>query len=199
MEQLYRRLSAKSRHADFPLEKPTCRFFAGKADTSIFHWKSRHVDFSLKKADTSILVEKGHTSGLNLNYYYLSWDPLTLDNRSVLYLYVFSDIVSSIIHLSNWSFFNQEKISGPTCPLLQPKIDVSAFSTENRRVGFSSEKSTCQLFQRKIDVSAFPAKNRRVRFSSGKSTCRLFPPSRRYGVSNKASISIIRKCFINNW
>ena len=32
---------------------------------------------------------------------------------------------------------------------------MSAFSTKNRRVGFSNEKSTCRLFQRKIDVYAF--------------------------------------------
>ena len=65
----YRRPSGKSRHVDFPLEKPTRRFSIGKADTSIFRWKSQHVDFSLEKptrrflvqkADTSILVEKGH-------------------------------------------------------------------------------------------------------------------------------------------
>ena len=57
----------------------------------------------MEKADTSILVKKGHSSGPSLNYYYLSWDPLTLENHlahSVLYLYVFSDIVSPIIHLS---------------------------------------------------------------------------------------------------
>ena len=30
-------------------KKPTRRFFAGKADTSIFRWESRHVDFWLKK------------------------------------------------------------------------------------------------------------------------------------------------------
>ena len=33
----------------FSAEKPTRRFFVGKADTLIFRWKSRHVDFSLKK------------------------------------------------------------------------------------------------------------------------------------------------------
>ena len=47
------------------------------------------------------------------------------------------------------------------------KIEVSAFSTKNRRVRFLDQKSTCrfsngkstfQLFQRKIDVSAFPTK-----------------------------------------
>ena len=154
---LFRRLSGKSRHVDFPLEKPTRRFSVGKADTSI-------------------LVEKGHSSGPNLNYYDLSWDPLTLENHlscSVLYLYVFSHVVSSMIHLSNWyflieknfrpevfafstkhrhgRFFNEKS----TCPLFGPKIDVSAFPTKNRRVGFSNEKSTCQLFQRKIDMSAF--------------------------------------------
>ena len=84
-----------------------------KADTLIFCSKSLHVDFSLEKpthrffvgeADTSILVEKGHSSGPSLNCYYLISVPLTLENHlahSVLYLYVFSDIVSSIIHLSN--------------------------------------------------------------------------------------------------
>ena len=60
--------------------------------------------------------------------------------------------------------------------------DVSAFSTKNRRVGFSNEKLTCRLYQRKIGVSAFPTKNRRVGFSSGKSTCRLFPLGQRYTV-----------------
>ena len=154
-------------------KKPTRRFCAGKADTPIFRWKiptrrffagkSRHVDFPLRKptrrflvekADTSILVEKGHTSGLSLNYYYLSWDPLTLDNhlaRSALYLYVFSDIISSIIHLSNWSFLIENKFQA-------------------RRVRFFNQKSTCRLSQWKIDGSAFPAKNRRIGFSSGKST-----------------------------
>ena len=46
---IYRRPSGKSRHVDFPLKKPTRRFFVGKGDTSIFCWKSRHVDLSLKK------------------------------------------------------------------------------------------------------------------------------------------------------
>ena len=63
-----RRPSGKSRHVDFLLEKPTRRFFIGKGDTLIFHWKSRNVGFSLEKptrrflvqkAETSILVEKG--------------------------------------------------------------------------------------------------------------------------------------------
>ena len=79
--RLNRRLRGKSRHVNFPLEKPTRGFFVGKADTSVFRWKSRHVDFCFKKrtrrffvekADTSILVEIGHNSGTSLNYYYLS-------------------------------------------------------------------------------------------------------------------------------
>ena len=102
--------------------------------------------------------------------------------RSVLYLYVFSDIVSWIIHLLNWSFFNREKNSGPTCPLFQQKIDVFAFSTKNRRVRFFNKKSTCPLFEAKIDVSAFQTKNLRLSFFNGKSTSRLFPLSRRYRV-----------------
>ena len=138
--------------------------------------KSRHVDFSLgkpirwflvQKADTSILVEKGHSSGSSLNYYYLSWDSLTLAThlaRPVFYLYVFSNIVSSIIRLTNWSFLIEKKIQArrmhfynekSTCPLFEAKIDVSAFPTKNRCVSFPNEKSTCRLFQRKIDVSAF--------------------------------------------
>ena len=58
--RMYRRLSGKSRHADFPLEKPTRRFFAGKADMSIFHWKSRHVDFSLKKRTVDFSWKRAH-------------------------------------------------------------------------------------------------------------------------------------------
>ena len=69
---LSRRLDGKSRHADFPLEKPTRRFFAGKADTIDFPLRKPTRRFWVQNADTSILVEKGHTLGLSLNYYYLS-------------------------------------------------------------------------------------------------------------------------------
>ena len=58
---------------------------------------------------------------------------------------------------------NSNLNSGPNCALLQLK-------------------STCRLFQRKIDVSAFPTKNRRVGFSNKNSTCRIFPLGRRYVV-----------------
>ena len=98
------------------VEKANTSIFRWKSRHVDFRWKSRHVDFSLEKptrrffgqkADKSILVEEGHSSGPSLNYYYLSWDPLTLANqmaRSLFYLYVLSDIVSSIIHLS-YCFF----------------------------------------------------------------------------------------------
>ena len=148
---IYRRLGGKSRHADFPLEKPTRRFFAGKTDTSIFGWKSGHVDFNRKRAhfgsEFKLLLfelrstDTGQSSGsLCILFTCIFWYRF--------FNYTFIKLI----------FFNREKISGLTCPLLQPKIDVSAFSTENRRVGFSSEKSTCRLFLRKIDVSAFSTK-----------------------------------------
>ena len=59
-------------------KKPTRRFSAGKADTSIFRWKSRHVDFSLEKPirrfsvekpTRRFLVEKADTSGLKFFLY----------------------------------------------------------------------------------------------------------------------------------
>ena len=43
-------------------KKPTRRFSAGKADTSIFRSKSRHVDFSLEKPTRRFSVEKADTS-----------------------------------------------------------------------------------------------------------------------------------------
>ena len=150
-------------------KKPTRRFSVGKADTSVFRSKSRHVDFCFKKwtsrflvekADTSILVEKWHSSDPSLNYYYSSWDPLTLYNHIsygsfCTFLYVFSDIVSSIIYLSNWSFLLEKKMQArrvrffnekSTCPLFEAKIDVSAFRTESRRVGFFHQTDDMKFF-----------------------------------------------------
>ena len=62
----------------------------------------------VEKADTSILVEKGHTSGLSLNYYYLSWDPLTLDNhlaRSVYFIYMYFLISFLQLYISQTDLF----------------------------------------------------------------------------------------------
>ena len=70
-------------------------------------------------------------------------------------------------------FFNREKNSDPTCPVFQRKVDVSAFWTKNRRVGFSNEKRTCRLFQRKLDVSAFSTKSPRC-YTESKVTWKLF-------------------------
>ena len=56
---------------------------------------------------------------------------------------------------------NSNLNSGPNCALFQLK-------------------SPCPLFGSKINVSAFPTKNRRVGFSNEKSTCRTFPLGRQY-------------------
>ena len=139
MTSITRRPSGKSRHVDFSLEKPTHRFFVGKADTSIFGPKSGHVDFSWKRAqfgpEFKLLLfelrstDTGKSSGsLCILFICIFW--------YCFFNYKFIKLI----------FFNREKNSGPTCPLFQRKIDVSAFPTKNRRVGFSSGKSTCRLF-----------------------------------------------------
>ena len=133
------------------VEKPTRRFFVRKADTSIFGPKSRHVDFTWKGAQFGpkfklLLFElrstnTGKSSGsLCTLFVCIFWYRF--------FNYTFIKLI----------FFNREKNLGPTCPFFQQKIDVSAFPTKNRRVGFSNRKSMCRLFQRKIDVAAFSTK-----------------------------------------
>ena len=141
----------KSRHVRFSLEKPTRRFLLQKADTSIFRWKSGHVGpefFSLlKKINLINVLLKKRYQKIHINKVQNEPDdyPVSVDLNSN----------NSNLNLgSNCALFQLKS----TCPLTQRKIDVSAFWSKNRRVGFSNEKRTCRLFQRKIDVSAFSTK-----------------------------------------
>ena len=152
----FRRLGGKSRYVDFPLEKQTRWFFVGKADPSIFRWRSRHVVW--KKRTHKILVDKGHSSDQSLNYFYFSWNSTGTGKSSGslchLFMYIFWYRFFKYTFIK-FIFLIKTKKFRTEVSAFSTQVDVSAFSSKNRRVGFSNQKSTCRLFQPKIDVSAF--------------------------------------------
>ena len=76
-------------------------------------------------------------------------------------------------------YVSQNCLENTRCPVSVDLNSNNSNLNSGPKCALFQLKSTCPLFQPKIDVSAFPAKNRRVGFSSGKSTFQLSPPSRR--------------------